>query len=126
MSFKRAATSAAASTSAWSSRLTISRAARGHPTPRTNIDIVLEASAIKEHRRGQAGDSSRRNHDIEEQETGVDLASKLPQIVQIVNNAKAPRTAYSTPLNQPRGTTFFDSTLSPGFHQRAPDISLQI
>jgi hypothetical protein len=102
--------------------LTISQ--RGHRTARKNIDIVLEDSAIKDHRCGKAGDSSRKNHDIDEQETGVDLASKLPQIVQNVNNAKAPRTAYSTALIPPRGTTFFDSTISPGFHQRAPDISL--
>jgi hypothetical protein len=102
--------------------LTISEQ-RGHRTPRKDIDIVLEASAIKDHQRRQAGDSSRQSHDIEEQETGVDLASKLPQIVHIVNNAKAPRTAYSTALIPPRGTTFC-STLSPGFHQRAPDISL--
>ena len=103
--------------------MTISRAARGHRTPRKDIDIVLEAFAIKEHRCGQAGDSSRQNHDIEEQETGVDLASKLPQIVQIVNYARGRRRQgqlYSTALNPPRGTTFFDSTLSPGFHQRAP------
>jgi len=71
----------------------------------------------------QAKDFSHQDGDIEEQETGVDLASKLPQIVQIVNNAKAPRTAYSTALNSPRGTTFFDSTLSPGFNQHGPPIS---
>jgi hypothetical protein len=37
---------------------------------------------------GQAVVSSRRNRDIKEQETGVDLALKLPQIVQIVNYAR--------------------------------------
>ena len=68
------------------SRLTISEQ-RGHRTPRKDIDIVLEASAIKDHQRRQAGDSSRQSHDIEEQETGVDLASKLLQIVSIVNYA---------------------------------------
>jgi hypothetical protein len=51
---------------------------RGHRTPRKDIHIVLDASAIKDHRCGQAGDSSRKNRDIEEQEKGVDLASKLP------------------------------------------------
>ena len=39
--------------------------------------------------------SSRRNHDIKEQETGVELASKLPQIVAITTTPGgrlAPRT----------------------------------
>ena len=53
-----------------------------------DIDIVLEASVMKEHSCGQAGDSSRRNHDIEEQETGVELVSKLLQIVSIANYAQ--------------------------------------
>jgi hypothetical protein len=52
-----------------------------------DIDIVLEASVMKEHCRGEAGDSSRRNRDIEEQETGVELVSKLPWIVSIANYA---------------------------------------
>ena len=45
---------------------------------------------MKEHGRGQAVVSSRQNHDIEDQETGVELALKLPQIVSIANYAKAP------------------------------------
>ena len=36
---------------------------------------------MKEHGRGQAVVSSRQNHDIVEQETGVELALNLPQIV---------------------------------------------
>ena len=58
---------------------------------------------------GQAVVSSRRNCDIEEQETGVELAPKLPQIVPITTTPGgrlAPRTLYSTALNRPRGTTF--------------------
>jgi len=62
---------------------------RGHRTPRKNIDIVLVASAIKDHRCGQAGDSSRQSHDIEEQETGVDLAREPPQIVPITTTPGA-------------------------------------
>ena len=42
---------------------------------------------IKEHHFGEAVVSSRRNHDIEEQETGVELVSKLPRIVSIANYA---------------------------------------
>ena len=41
--------------------------------------------------------SSRRNHDIKEQETGVELASKLPQIVAITTTPGgrlATRTAF--------------------------------
>jgi len=53
-----------------------------------DIDIVLEASVMKEHRCGEAVVSSRRNHDIEEQETGVELVSKLPRIVSIANYAQ--------------------------------------
>jgi hypothetical protein len=74
---------------------------------------------------GQAMVSSRRNGDIKEQETGVDLAPKLPQIVPITTTPGgrlAPRTAYSTALNRPRGTTFC-STLWRGFHQLGPPIS---
>ena len=80
---------------------------------------------IKEHGRGQAVVSSRQSHDIEDQETGVELALKLPQIVSIPNYAKAPRRQgelYSTAYNLPRGTTFL-STPSPGFHQHGPQIS---
>ena len=43
---------------------------------------------IKEHGRGQAVVSSWQNHDIEEQETGVDLVSKLPRILSITNYAQ--------------------------------------
>ena len=81
---------------------------------------------MKEHCRGEAGDSSRRNRDIEEQETGVELVSKLPQIVSIANYAQGAASAkgelYSTAFNLPRGTTFL-STPSPGFHQHGPPIS---
>ena len=80
---------------------------------------------MKEHSCGQAVVSSRQNHDIEDQETGVELALKLPQIVSIANYAKAPRRQgelYSTAFNLPRGTTFL-STLSPGFHQHGSPIS---
>ena len=42
---------------------------------------------MKGHSCGQAGDSSRRNRDIDEQETGVELVSKLPRIVSIANYA---------------------------------------
>ena len=87
-----------------------------------DIDIVLEASVMKEHGRGQAVVSSRQNHDIEDQETGVELALKLPQIVSIANNAKAPRIALFYGFEPPRGTTFL-STLSPGFHQHGSPIS---
>ena len=62
-----------------------------------DIDIVLEASVMKEHSRGEAVVSSRQNHDIEEQETGVELVSKLPQIVSIANYAQgrpAPRESF--------------------------------
>ena len=62
-----------------------------------DIDIVLESSVMKEHSCGQAGDSSRRNRDIEEQETGVELVSKLPRIVSITNYAQgqpAPRESF--------------------------------
>ena len=62
-----------------------------------DIDIVLEASVMKEHCCGEAGVSSRRNHDIEEQETGVELVSKLPRIVSIANYAQgrpAPRESF--------------------------------
>jgi hypothetical protein len=55
---------------------------------------------IKEHYCGEARDSSRRNHDIEEQETGVELVSKLPRIVSITNYAQGAASAkgelYST------------------------------
>ena len=55
---------------------------------------------IKEHYCGKARDSSRRNHDIEEQETGVELVSKLPRIVSITNYAQGAASAkgelYST------------------------------
>ena len=71
---------------------------------------------MKEHGRGQAVVSSRQNHDIEEQETGVELVSQLPQIVSIANYTKVPRREgelYSTAYNLPRGTTFL-STPSPG------------
>jgi hypothetical protein len=55
---------------------------------------------MKEHCRGQAGDSSRRNRNIEEQETGVELVSKLPRIVSITNYAQGAASAkgelYST------------------------------
>ena len=53
--------------------------------------------------------SSRRNCDIKEQETGVELAPKLPQIVSINNYARGGQRQgqlYSTALNQPRRTTF--------------------
>src|SRR5437899_8273591 len=42
-----------------------------------DIDIALEASAIKDHRCGKAGDSSRQHHDIKEQETGKGLGSQV-------------------------------------------------
>ncbi|PYX73841.1 MAG: hypothetical protein DMG78_07830 [Acidobacteria bacterium] len=64
---------------------------------KNDIDIVLEASVMKEHRCGEAVVSSRRNHDIEEQETGVELVSKLLQIVSIANYAQgqpAPRESF--------------------------------
>ena len=67
---------------------------------------------MEEHGRGQAVVSSRQNHDIEDQETGVELSLKLPQIVSIANYAKAPRgqgELYSTASNLPRGTTFLSS-----------------
>ena len=54
---------------------------------KNDIDIVLEASVMKEHSCGQAGDSSQRNRDIDEQEMGVELVSKLPRIVSIANYA---------------------------------------
>jgi hypothetical protein len=53
--------------------------------------------------------SSRLNCDIKEQETGVALATKLPQIVSINNYARGGQRQgqlYSTALNQPRRTTF--------------------
>jgi hypothetical protein len=40
---------------------------------------------MKEHRFGEAVVSSQQNHDIEEQETGVELVSKLLHIVSIAN-----------------------------------------
>ena len=58
---------------------------------------------IKEHCFGEAVVSSRRNHDIEEQETGVELVSKLPRIMSIANHAQEGASAkgklYSTALN---------------------------
>ena len=64
---------------------------------KNDIDIALESSVMKKHSCGQARDSSRRNHDIEEQETFVELVSKLPQIVSIANYAEgwpAPRESF--------------------------------
>jgi hypothetical protein len=56
------------------------------------------------------GKVERQNQDIAAQETGVDLVSKLPRIVTIINYAPGERGAkdklYSTALNLPRGTTF--------------------
>ena len=52
---------------------------------------------IKEHHFGEAVVSSRRNHDIEEQETGVELVSKLLKIVSIANYAQgrpSPRESF--------------------------------
>ena len=60
---------------------------------KNDIDIVLEASVMKEHSCGEAVVSSRRNRDIEEQETGVELVSKLPRIVSIANYAKGAASA---------------------------------
>ena len=51
---------------------------------------------------GQARDFSHQNGDIEEQETGVELAPKLPQIVPITTTpGGSSRKLYSTALNQP-------------------------
>ena len=86
--------------------MAISRAARTSHAREKDVDIVLEASAIKIDADGETVVSSRQNHDIKEQETGVDLASKLPQIVPIVNYARGRRPQrhlYSTALNRPRG-----------------------
>ena len=44
---------------------------------------------MKEHCRGEVV-SSRQHHDIEDQETGVELVSKLPRIVSIANYARGP------------------------------------
>jgi hypothetical protein len=74
---------------------------------------------------GQAVDSSRRDRDIEEQVTGVELAPELRQIVPITTTpgvGSRQGQLYSTPLNRPRGTTFC-STLWRGFHQLGPPIS---
>ena len=57
---------------------------------------------------GQARDFSHQNRDIKEQETGVDLAPKLPQIVSTNNYARGGQRQgqlYPTALNQPRRTT---------------------
>ena len=77
---------------------------------------------MKEHRFGEAVVSSQQNHDIEEQETGVELVSKLLHIVSIANYAQgqpAPRESFILRFEPPRGTTFL-STPSPGFHQHGP------
>ena len=82
-----------------------------------DIDIVLEASLINEHRSGRV--SSRQNHDIKEQETGVELVLKLPQIAAIINYAlrAAPRTALFYGLRI--------STLSPisAYEYKPPCVS---
>ena len=85
---------------------------------------------MKEHCRGEAGDSSRRNRDIEEQETGVELVSKLPQIVSIANYAQGAASAkgelYSTALNPPRGNDILLYAIAGVPSAWAANISLQI
>ena len=66
----------------------------------------------QDHRCGQARDSSRQSHDIEEQETGAELAPKLPQIVSSTTPGAAKN--YSTALNRPRGTTFCSTLIAGG------------
>ena len=56
--------------------------------------------------------SSRRNRDINEQETGVALATKLPQIVLMTTTPRGRLVPRIAALNQPCGTTFC-SLLSP-------------
>jgi hypothetical protein len=83
--------------------------ARADIARRKDIDIVLLPQSNIISADGQARDFSHQNGDIKEQETGVELALKLPQIVPITTTPGgrlAPRTAYSTALNRPRGTTF--------------------
>ena len=93
-----------------------------------DIDIVLKASEIKIIATDdEAGASSRQNDNIEEQETGVELVSKLPRIVPIVNYARGGRQGvYSMALNRPRGTTFGSLRYRRGSISMGRDISLQI
>ena len=72
--------------------------------------------------------SSWRNRDIEEQEAGVELALKLPQIASIVNYARGRRrqTALFYGFDSAARNDIFRLYTIAGLHQRAPDISLQI
>ena len=69
--------------------------------------------------------SSRRNRDIKEQETGVDLALKLPQIVPITTTPGgrlAPRTALFYGFESAARNDILLYAM-PGFHQHGPPIS---
>ena len=85
-----------------------------------DIDIVLEASAIKDHRCGKAGDSSRQNHDIKEQETGKGLGSQVAADRVDRQLRQGAKGSFILRLWIRRGGTKFRSTPSLGFHQRAP------
>ena len=84
-----------------------------------DIDIVLEASVMQDIAEARPGIGHGGNGDIEEQETGVELVSKLPRIVLIANYTQGVASSkgelYSTAFLLLRGMTF-DSTLSLGFH----------
>jgi hypothetical protein len=68
--------------------LAISKAVRARR--KKDIDIILESPAIEYHLcDGQARDFLHQNRDIKEQESGVELALKLPQIVSITTTPAA-------------------------------------
>ena len=73
--------------------------------------------------------SSRRNRDIKEQETGVDLALKLPQIVPITTTPGgrlAPRTALFYGFESAARNDILLYAIAGVPSAWAPDISLQI
>ena len=84
---------------------------------------------IKEHHFGEAVVSSRRKHDIEEQETGVELVSKLLQIVSIANYAQgqpAPRESFILLLRTAARNNISLYTIARVPLAWAANISLQI
>ena len=105
----------------------ISRAVRpSHAARRTSTSFWRLPDIITAG--GQAMVSSRLNHDINEQETGVDLALKLPQIAPITTTPGgrlAPRTAlfYGFEAAARNDICLYACRGSSAW---APDISLQI
>ena len=90
-----------------------------------DIDIVLEASAIKDHRCGKAGDSSRQNHDIKEQETGKGLGSQVAADRVDRQLRQGAKDSFILRLGSAAGNDISLYAIA-GVPQRAPIISLQI